>query len=162
MLLRYCCKRTPGPCLRKCCCSIRSRSLRRPGRLCRYAAAALSAGECRCRGYHPTFRLSRLPHCSRAAAIERRRGVRKAASASIAHASQFPHPSAFAAQRKTADGLFGTTRGIRERGAHCSARVPPVAAALDGDDAIRRSHGREPVRDDQNRSPLASLSCSAE
>src|ERR1700687_2650213 len=48
------------------------------------------------------FRIARVRR-----AIERRREVRKAASASVAHASQFPHPSALAARRKTADGLFG-------------------------------------------------------
>jgi hypothetical protein len=31
------------------------------------------------------------------------------------------------------------------------------AAALERDDAIRRPHGREPVRDDQNRPPLGDL-----
>src|SRR6516162_4414464 len=37
------------------------------------------------------------------------------------------------------------------------ASVLDQAAAIEGDDAVRRSHGREPVRDHQHRAPLGDL-----
>ena len=52
------------------------------------------------------------------------------------------------------------TAGLDQR---VMAAVLDQAAALERDDAIRRPHGREPMRDDQHRPPVGDLpSCSAE
>ena len=102
----------------KCCCSIRSRSLRRPGRVRRYAAATLSAGGCRCIGHQPTFRLSRLPH--RSPAARNRAPSRGHESWERKHRSRQPISTSQCGRGSAKNGGWPLRDETRHSGTRCS------------------------------------------
>jgi hypothetical protein len=102
----------------KCCCSVRSRSLRRPGRVRRYAAATLSAGGCRCIGHQPTFRLSRLPH--RSPAARNRAPSRGHESWERKHRSRQPISTSQCGRGSAKNGGWPLRDETRHSGTRCS------------------------------------------